>query len=186
VSFLLKLIPGGKTARLALGIALLAGISWVVHFVYTWYRHTNSVTVSPVTVGLALNSPDDEEAITALTMTGLQPGASAFVGVTVANTGTAGFWFTMSSTPSGDGSLGRDVRIGVVAVPAGGCTSSGYAAGTSLYRDARGLSGASLKPQPLAAGDSEYLCIHIQLPLAVPKSILGSSAQDTLDFTAEQ
>jgi hypothetical protein len=186
VSFLLKLIPGGKTARLALGIALLAGISWLAHFVYTWYRTTNSVTVSPASVGLALNSADDEEAYTALTMTSMQPGANDYVGVTVANTGPSDFWFTMSSTASGDGSLDSDLRVGVAAVPAGSCTSSGYAAGTSLHRDTRGLSGASIAAQPLAAGDSEYLCLHIQLPLAVPKSLEGRSAQDTLNFTAEQ
>lgn len=144
------------------------------------------MTVSPATVGLALNSPDDEEAYSALTLTSVQPGANAYVGVTVANTGSSDFWFAMSSTASGDGGLDSDARIGVAAVPAGGCTSSGYAAGTSLYRDTRGLSAASVRAQPLAAGDSEYLCFHIQLPLAVPKSVQGRSAQDTLDFTAEQ
>ena len=186
MSFILKLIPGGKTARLVLGIALLAGISWGVHFVYTWYQRTNSVAVSPATVGLALNSPDGEEAFTALSLTSMQPGADDYVGVTVANTGTADFSFSMSSTPSGDGTLDRDLKIGVAVVPAGGCTSSGYAAGTPLYRDARGLSGATVRAQPLAAGDSEYLCFHVQLPVAVPQSILGRSAQDTLNFTAQQ
>jgi hypothetical protein len=186
VSLLLKLIPGGKTARLVLAIGLLAGIAWVVHFVYTWYRSTNTVTVSPASVGLALNSPDDEEAYTALTMTGMQPGANAYVGVTVANTGTSDFWFSMSSTASGDGTLDGDLRVGVAVVPAGSCSASGYAAGTSLHRDARGLSAASVAAQPLAAGDSDYLCLHIQLPLAVPKAIQGRSAQDTLDFTAER
>ncbi len=145
MSFILKLIPGGKTARLVLGIALLAGISWGVHFVYTWYQRTNSVAVSPATVGLALNSPDGEEAFTALSLTSMQPGADDYVGVTVANTGTADFSFSMSSTPSGDGTLDRDLKIGVAVVPAGGCTSSGYAAGTPLYRDARGLSGATVR-----------------------------------------
>ena len=186
MSLILKLIPGGKTARLVLGIALLAGISWGVHFVYTWYQRTNSVAVSPATVGLALNSPDGEEAFTALSLTSMQPGADDYVGVTVANTGTADFSFSMSSTPSGDGTLDRDLKIGVAEVPAGGCTSSGYAAGTLLYRDARGLSGATVRAQPLAAGDSEYLCFHVQLPVAVPQSILGRSAQDTLNFTAQQ
>lgn len=186
MSFLLKLIPGGNIARLALGIAVLAGISWVVHFGYNLYKTTNSVTVSPASVGLALNSPVGEEAIAAVTMTSMQPGANAYVGVTVANTGTSDFWFTMSSTPSGDGSLDRELRVGVAVVPAGNCTSSGYASGTSLYRDASGLSAASIRAKPLASGDSDYLCLHIQLPLAVPKSLQGRSAQDTLDFTAEQ
>jgi len=116
----------------------------------------------------------------------MQPGADDYVGVTVANTGTTDFSFSMSSTPSGDGTLDRDLKIGVAVVPAGGCTSSGYAAGTPLYRDARGLSGATVRAQPLAAGDSEYLCFHVQLPMAVPQSILGRSAQDTLNFTAQQ
>jgi hypothetical protein len=185
VSFLLKLIPGGKTARLALAVALLAVISWGVHYVWNRYRHLNTVTVSPATVGLALNSPDDEEAITSVSLANMQPGANAFVGVTVANTGSADFRFTMSSTASGDGGLDKDVRIGVASVPAGGCNSSGFAAGTMLYRQARGLSGASVRAQPLAAGDSEYLCFDIQLPLAVPANVFGRSAQDTLDFTAQ-
>jgi hypothetical protein len=185
VSFLLKLIPGGKTARIALAVAVLAGTSWCVHYVWNRYQHLNTVTVSPATVGLALNSPDDEEAITSVSLADMQPGANAFVGVTVANTGGADFWFTMSSTASGDGGLDKDVRVGVAAVPAGSCDASGYASGTLLYREARGLSGASVRAQPLAAGDSEYLCFHLQVPLAVPAGISGRSAQDTLDFTAQ-
>jgi hypothetical protein len=186
VSFLLKLIPGGKTARLALAVVLLAAISWVVRFGYNLYKTTNSVTISPASVGLALDSPDDEEAFTVLTMTSMQPGADAYVGMTVANTGGADFWFSMSSTPSGDGGLSGDVRIGVAEVAAGGCSPSGYPAGTALHRDSRGLASASIGWQPLAAGDSEYLCFHVQLGPALPTSILGSSAQDTLNFMARQ
>jgi hypothetical protein len=184
VSFILKLIPGGKKARLALGIVILAGISWVVHFVYTLYKTTNSVAVSPATVGLALNSPDDQEAYTALNLTSMQPGADEYAGVTVANTGSADFWFNMASTPSGDGSLGKDLLVGIAAVPVGSCSSSGYASGTFLHRDSRGLVNAAIGWQPLAAGDSEYLCFHVRLPPSLPKSIQGSSAQDTLNFTA--
>jgi hypothetical protein len=184
VSFILKLIPGGKTARLVLGIAVLAGISWVVHFAANLYKTTDSVTVSPASVGLALNSPDDEEAFTSLSLTSMQPGANAYVGMTVANTGTADFWFSMSGTASGDAGLARDLRVAVAEVPAGGCSPSGYPAGTSLHRQSRGLASASVGWQPLAAGDSEYLCFHVQLPLSLPTSIQGSSAQDTLNFMA--
>jgi hypothetical protein len=184
VSFILKLIPAGKKARIVLAIVLLLGISWVVHFVYNLFQTTNSVAVSPVAVGLALNSPDDQEAFTALNLTSMQPGADEYVGMTVANTGTADFWFNMASTPSGDSSLGKDLLVGIAAVPAGNCSSSGYAAGTFLHRDSRGLVNASIGWQPLAAGDSEYLCFHVRLPAALPESVQGGSAQDTLNFTA--
>lgn len=186
MSFILKLIPGGKTARLALAIALVAGISWVVHYAYTLYQTKNSVTVSPATVDLSLNRPDGAEALATLTMTGMRPGADAYVGVTVANTGTSDFWFTMSSTASGDGILGTNLTFGMAVVPSGGCNASGYASGTALYRDARGLSVASVKPQPLAGGDSDYLCFHVQLPPGAAKPGQGSSADDTLNFTAQQ
>jgi hypothetical protein len=184
--FLLKLIPGGQKARLILAVALLAVISWVVHFAWNLFRHLNTVTMSPATVGLTLNSPDDETGIASLTMTNMQPGANAYVGLTVANSGSADFWLTMTSTASGDGGLAGDVRVGIAVAPAGACDATGYPAGTVLRRPAQGLANLSIGARPMAAGDSEYLCFHIQLPLRLPSSILGNSAQATLNFAARQ
>jgi hypothetical protein len=182
--FLLKLVPGDKKARLILAVAALAGISWLVHFAWTMFRHLNTVTMSPATVGLALNSPDDETGIASLSLTNMQPGANAYIGLTVANTGSADFWLTMSSTASGDAGLAGDLRVGIAVAPAGACDASGYAAGTVLRRQTQGLANLSIGAQPLAASDSESLCFHIQLPLRLPSSIQGNSAQATLNFTA--
>jgi hypothetical protein len=183
---LLKLIPGGKQARLIIGIAFLAVIAWAVHVVLGYYHRYNSAAFSPGTVSLALNSPTGEAEYTALSLTGMMPGADVYVGLTVANEGSTTFKYSMTSTASGDGTLSKDIRIGVAAVAGNGCSSSAYSSGASLLRDTAGLSNASFSGRALPGAASEYLCFHARFPWGLPNSLQGRSAQATFNFTAQQ
>jgi hypothetical protein len=187
VRFILKLIPGGNQARLVLGVVVLVGIAWVVHAVQGFFHRYNSASFSTGTVDLALSTQGgSQDQLTAMSLSGMQPGADVYLGLSVVNTGSAGFRYNMIATPSGDGSLGKDLKIGVAAVPDSGCGASAYAAGTPLLRDVAGLSSASFTGRSLAASTTDYLCFHVELPSGFPSSLQGKSAQATLDFTAQQ
>lgn len=184
--FVLKLIPGGKEARLVLGVAVLVVIAWAVHTVLGLFHRYDSAVFSTGTVDLAVNTQTGEEQITAMSLSGMRPGADVYLGLSVVNTGSTGFRYSMTATPSGDGSLGEDLRIGVAAVPDGGCGSSAYAAGTVLLRDVGGLSRAAFTGRSLASSTTDFLCFHVKLPWGFPVSLQGKSAEATLDFTAQQ
>jgi hypothetical protein len=168
-----------------LGVAILVAIAWVAHVAFGMFRHVNSAALSNATVGLALNSPNGEDAYTDLSLSNVQPGADMYVGLTVANTGGSDFRYSMSSTASGDAKLARAVRIGIVVVASGGCGAAGYAAGVQVLRDAADLDRASIGVRALPASSSEYLCFHLRLPWGLPNSLQGQSAADTLNFTAQ-
>jgi hypothetical protein len=168
-----------------LGVAILVAIAWVAHVAFGLFRHVNSVALSSATVGLALNRPNGADAYTDLSLSNVQPGADIYVGLTVANTGSSDFRYSMSSTPSGDAKLARGVRIGIAAVSSGDCGSAGYAAGTPVLRDTAGLARASVGERSLPASSSELLCFHLRLPWGLPTSLEGQAAADTLNFTAQ-
>lgn len=184
--FILKLIPGNKEARLVLGVVVLVAIAWAVHAVLGLFHRYDSASFSAGTVNLALNTPTGEDQITAMSLSGMQPGADVYVGLAVVNAGGAGFRYSMTTTPSGDGILDKDLMIGVAAVPDSGCGSSAYTGGTMLLRDVTGLWRASFTGRSLAASMTDYLCFHVRLPWGLPNSLQGRSAQATLDFTAQQ
>lgn len=186
MQFILKLIPKGKEARLVLGVVVLVGIVWAVHAVLRFFHRYNSASFSAGAIDLALNTQTGEEQITAMSLTGMQPGADVYLGLSVVNTGSTAFRYSMTATPSGDGDLGDDLKIGVAAVPDSGCGSAAYAGGSAVLRDVAGLSRASFTGRSLAASTTEYLCFHVTLPWGFPSSLQGKSAQATLEFTAQQ
>jgi hypothetical protein len=185
VNFLRKLIPGGKKPRLILAGSLLVFVLWLVHGAKGMFGQGDTVSFSTPTVSLALDSPTGEEAYTALSLSNMVPGGDVYLGLTVTNTGAAGFRYSMSSTASGDGTLAKDLWIGIAVTDGTGCSSSDYSSGVPLMSDKAGLSQAVISGESLAASDSEYLCFHIRLPPGSPASAQAMSAQTTLDFTAE-
>jgi len=186
VGFLLKLIPGGNKARFAVGVALLVAIAWAVHAVFGVIHRYNSGSFTTGTVDLALNTQNEEDQYTALNLNGMMPGGDVYLGLSVVNTGAGGFRYSMSAAPSGDGTLDKDLRISIAAVPASGCGSSAFTAGTSVLRETAGLSRAAISGRSLAGNTTEYLCFHVRLPFGVPNSLGGKSAQATFNFTAQE
>jgi hypothetical protein len=182
LKFLLKL---EKRTLMIVGAAVLVAVLWGVHIGLSWLHRVNSATLSPATVGLTADNQTGADVYTVLNVTSLYPGASLYVGLTVANVGSSNFTYGMVSTASGDAKLAADVRIRVAEVPAGACSSSGFATGTSLGGETRGLSSPAITSRALQAGSSEYLCFHVRLPAGLPSSLQGDSAQATLNFTAQ-
>jgi hypothetical protein len=183
VRFLLKL---PRRALLLSGAVLVVVILWGVHMGLGWLHRVNSASFTLATVGLTVNNDAGSDEYTALNLTSVIPGASLYTGLTVANTGSSGFRYSMSTTASGNAQLASSVRISIAAVPVGGCNSSAFASGTVLFSEARGLPSASIGARLLSAGTSEYLCFHVRLPLGMPNSLQGDSAQATFNFTAQQ
>lgn len=185
MGFLQKLIPGGKKPRLVVAGSLLVVVIWLAHGMAGMFGPGAAASFSTPTVLLALDSTTAEETYTALSLSGMTPGGDVYLGLTVTNTGLAGFRYSMSSTVSGDGALATNVWIGVVVTDGTGCGSADYTSGVPLMPDKPGLSEAVISGESLAASDSEYLCFRVQLPSASPASMRAMSAQATLDFTAE-
>jgi hypothetical protein len=183
VRFLLKL---PRRTLLLSGVAFVVVILWGVHVGLGWLHRVNSASFTPATVTLTTNNETGADEYTALNLTNVIPGASLYTGLTVANTGSGDFRYSMSTTASGNAQLASSVRISIATVPAGACNSSAFSGGTVLFSEARGLPSASIGIRPLAAGSSEYLCFHVRLPLGVPNSLQGDSAQATFNFTAQQ
>ena len=185
MGFLLKLIPGGKAARLVLLAAMVVGGYLAYRWVSSFVNRINTASFETPAVSLALNQTADA-GYTALDISNIWPGANIYTGLNVANTGGAGFRYSMVSTPSGDGGLDADLRVSIAAVQNGGCNAAAFAGGMLLERERAGLGSAALAGRPLAAGATDYLCFHIRLPLTLPRRILDRDAQATLNFTAQQ
>jgi hypothetical protein len=185
VGFLLKLIPGGKTARLLLlgGVAVLG--FWAYHWVSSFVHRIDTASFETSTVSLALTQAG-EEGYTALDINNVWPGANIYTGMDVDNSGGAAFRYSMVSTASGDSGLDGDLRVSIAAVQDGSCDASAFASGMLLEGERAGLSSAAIAHRPLAAGATDYLCFHVRLPLTVPRKILARDAQTTLNFTAQQ
>lgn len=182
---LIKLLVGSVERLVIAAIILLVAGTWVVHKGISMIRSVNTASFTTKTVTLSLSGAGNET-YTALNMSGMQPGANLYVGLTVTNGGSSDFAYNMVTTPSGDGSLTNDLSVGVVSLTGPSCSSSAYSSGVKVYPDQRGLAGAAVTGRPLSGNSSDYLCLHLQLPWAVPKSVTGSSAAATLDFTAQQ
>jgi len=183
VKFLLKL---PRRTLMLVGLGAVVVVLWGIHVGLSWLHRVNSASFSPTAVGLTADNQTGSDQYTALNLTSLYPGASLYVGLTVANLGTGDFTYSMVSTGSGDAKLAADVRIAVADVAAGACNSSGFATGVSLGGESPGLSGPAFSGRVLRSGTSEYLCFHVRLPAGLPSSLQGASAQATLNFTAQE
>ena len=159
-------------------------LGWqLVNKAITMFRSVNTASFSIANVNLTVDGDTGNEDYSALDLTNLVPGANIYMGLTVTDTGTSDFRYGMVTTSSGDGVLAKDLRIGVTAV-SGGCDQGVYAAGTALSGERQRLDTAAFSGRMLAAGATDHLCFHIQLPLRLPSSLRLKSASATFDFTA--
>jgi hypothetical protein len=184
VKFVLGLL-GGLKGKLIIGALVLALGWWGVHKGVAMFRSVNTASFTTSAVSLTLDSGTGGERYSALDMSHLAPGADLYVGLSVDNSGSSGMRYGMVTTPSGDGVLAKDLRIGVAAV-SGGCDAGAYAAGTRLYGEGQGLAGAVFTGRPLSPGAADHLCFHLKLPVTLPQSLQLESADATFDFTAQQ
>lgn len=183
----MKIVLGllGNT-KVRVGLAVLVVIvGWkLVGKGVSMFRSVNTASFSTTAVGLTLDVPEGNEAYSSLDLTHLLPGADIYLGLDVRDSGSSGVQYGMITTSSGDGTLAKDLVVGVAAVSSG-CDSEAYTAGSMLYPDHQGLDRAAFTGRALGSGSSDHLCFHVRLPLTVPGSLNAKSASATFDFSAE-
>jgi hypothetical protein len=182
VGFVLGLL-GHKLVRVVIVVVVVV-LGWTaVNKGISLFRSVNSASFSTASLSLTADDATGGEAYSALDLTHLAPGADIYMGLSILNSGGTDFRYAMVTTSSGDGTLDKDLRVGVAAV-AGGCDSGAYSAGTKLYNDHQGLDRAQFTGRALASGASDHLCFHVRFPLKLPSSLGLKSASATFDFTA--
>ncbi|HLJ99960.1 MAG TPA: hypothetical protein VKU39_08655 [Streptosporangiaceae bacterium] len=183
MKFVLGLLSSTKV-RIALAV-LVVIVGWqAVRKGVSVFRPVNMASFSSASVGLTLDSPTGNEAYSSLDLTHLLPGADIYMGLDVQDSGSSGVQYGMVTTSSGDGTLDKDLVVGVAVVTAG-CDSGVYAAGTILYAEHAGLDRAAFTGRTLGGGVSDHLCFHVRMPLKLPSSLGLKSASATFDFSAQ-
>jgi spore coat-associated protein N len=180
-----------KTRLLLCGLAL-TGVIWAGTFATFSDSGTASSTVSAGTVDLVVGgAADDAYAFTSIEMGNMKPGDAKYAPLTIANTGTLAFNYTMAtSATDSDSKALRDqltTEIRLVA-NAAACDSAGvgFTASMTTLTTSGPLSAAAIASRGLAAGSSEVLCYKVQLPSAAGDAYQGASTVATFSFSATQ
>jgi predicted ribosomally synthesized peptide with SipW-like signal peptide len=189
--------PGrrGNGARIlaSLAVLALAGAIFTVSSL-ALFTDTEQVTGNAFTTGSVdlLATP----ATAVVTAAAMAPGDQVTAPLTVRNSGTLEFRYSMDSTTTEDvlaGELVLTVKDGVSA-----CDDANWSTdGTTLFSGVLGSTGTSLiigssaqgaqaGDRVLAAGASEVLCFNVTLPLSASNASEGQTSTATFTFDAEQ
>ncbi len=179
-----------RNIELLLCLGSLFGATWASTFASFTDSGTATSTFTGGTIDLLLNSEaDDDYAFTSLQMLNLKPGDVQYALLTIANSGTLPFTYTMAaSATNGDGLGLRDqLLLGIKKVAnAGACDAAGFGASVDTLTASGPLSAGAIASRSLASGVSEVLCFKIDLPLASGDLFQGATAPATFAFTATQ
>ncbi len=180
-----------KTRLLLCGTAL-TGVIWAGTFATFTDSGTANSTFTAGTVDLLVSGEaDDDYAFTSIEMGNMKPGDVKYAPLTIANNGTLGFTYTMSTSATNTDSKGlRDQLTAEVRLVANAaaCDSAGVGFNASLTTvTASGpLSSAAISTRSLGAGASEVLCYKVQLPSAAGDPYQGATTTATFTFAATQ
>jgi len=185
-----------KLSRKVKVIAALGSFSSAV-WASTYATFTDSATASSAftagTVDLTAGAEvDDSYAFTALESSNLKPGDVVYAPLAIANVGTLGYTYTMSSSSTNTDSLSlRDtLRLGAKLVAnAAACDSAGvgYTASLTTVMAEGAISAAAIgSARGLAASASEVLCFKVELPSSAGNALQASTTTTTLTFAATQ
>lgn len=131
----------------------------------------------------------DAYAFTSLSSSNLKPGDVVYAPLSVANTGSLGFTYSMSSssTNADTKALKDTLKLGAKLVAnAGACDSGGvgYAASATTVMAEGAISGAAIATRSLVAGASEVLCFKVELPSSAGDALQGATTTTTMTFAA--
>lgn len=178
-------LPSSRRVRAVLALGPLVALSWAGAF--SAFTDNVDVTSSFSTGSVVIRANDQTGtvAFTALSMSGMTPGAVSYAPLRVTNGGTADFSYAMASAVGGSTVLAGALTIGVKVVPSATCTQTEYdASRTTAFAEAAGLGGAAIAARALAAGASELLCFKVLLPSNAANSLQGLTTSATFSFTA--
>lgn len=179
-----------RKIKVVLALGTMSSAVWASTYATFTDSATATSTFTAGTVRMTLNSTSGAYSFTALQSSNMKPGDVLYAPLTVANTGTLGFTYTMtSSSTNADGKALRDtLTLGAKLVAnAGACDATGYtASGTTVITEAA-ISGAAIaSARGLAASSSEVLCFKASLPSGAGDSLQGSTTTTTMTFSATQ
>ena len=181
-----------KRIRLVLCLGSLSGLVWAGTFATFTDSGTADSTFTAGSVDLLVNSEtDDAYAFTSIEMSNMKPGDVKYAPLTIANNGTLGFTYTMStSATNADSKALRDqLTLGVKKVAnAAACDSAGvgYLASVDTMTASGALSAGAIASRSLAAGASEVACFRVELPSGSGDSFQGATTTATFTFSATQ
>ena len=169
------------------GMSLVAIGSLTTGAVFTDSDSVDSATITSGTVDLSL-----APATVNFTATNMAPGDTEFGTVTVQNDGSLQMRYAMSGSAAGV--LGTELQVTVFGTAT--CNAAGVSALTPLATSGpiiptRQLfgdpsQGADPGDRTVDSGDTDTLCVRIQLPLATDDTFQNTDATLTFDFDAEQ
>lgn len=181
-----------KKTRILLCGGALTSLVWAGTYATFTDSGTANSTFTAGTVDLLLNAEaDDAYAFTALEMTNMKPGDVRYAPLTIANSGSLGFTYTMatSATNADTKALRDQLTLGVKKVTdAATCDSVGvgYAASLDTMTASGALSAGAVASRSLAAGASEVACFRVELPSTANDSFQGATTTATFTFSATQ
>lgn len=177
-----------KNLRVLAALGTVSGALWAGTFATFTDDATASSTFTAGTLDLvAGGDADDAHAFTALDMANMKPGDVKYAALTVANAGSLGFTYDLTTSASGTTGIQDELQLGARTVAnTGACTSTGYTGAVLSTVISEGdLSAAAIDDRALASG-SEVLCFKVELPQATGNDFQGDATTATFTLTATQ
>ena len=179
-----------RRIKVVLALGTLSSAAWASTFADFTDSATATSTFTAGSVDLVLNGDtSDAYAFTTLQSSNMKPADVVYAPLTVANTGSLSFSYSMaSSSTNGDAKALRDtLEMGVKLVAnAGACDAAGYAASATTIRAQAAINNATTGARTLAASASEVLCFKVELPSGTGDALQGSTTTTTMTFSATQ
>ena len=177
-----------RKVKAVAALGTLSGAVWASTYASFSDSATASSTFSTGTLDLVLNGDaSDAYAFTSLQSSNLKPGDVVYAPLTVANTGSLGFSYAMtSSSTNADSKALRDtLRLGAKLVAsAGACDASGYSGSSTTVMAEGAISGAAISSRSVGTGASEVLCFKVELPSSAGDALQGATTTTTMTFSA--
>jgi len=176
-----------KTRLLLCGGAL-TGVIWASTFATFTDSGTAGATFTAGTVDLVLGGDtDDAYAFTSIEMGNMKPGDVMYAPLTIDNSGSLGFTYSMATSASNTDSKGLadQLTLGIKTVGQT-CDAATYAASADVMMASGALSGGAISTRSLAAGDSVIACFRVELPGSSDDTFQGATTTATFTFSATQ
>ena len=177
-----------RNTRLLLSLGSLSGLVWAGTFATFTDSGTAQSTFTAGTVDLLISgNADDAFAFTSIEMSNMKPGDVKFAPLTIANNGTLGFSYTMSTSATNTDlkALRDQLTLGVKKV-ATTCDATTYGSSVDVLTASGALSAGAIASRTLAVGASEIACFRIELPSTANDSFQGATTTATFTFSATQ
>lgn len=180
-----------RKIKVVLALGTLSSAVWASTYATFTDSATADSTFTAGSVDLVIGGDtSDAYAFTSLSSSNLKPGDVVYAPLTVANPGTLGFTYSMTSSSTDDGkALKNTLRLGAKLVAnAGACDSGGvgYGASATTVMAEGAISSAAISSRSLAAGGSEVLCFKVELPSTAGDALQGATTTTTMTFAATQ